>query len=140
MIDLSKPIEAYHPTKGVVPVILRDKSGPGDSGSWAFRTTKAPAGESNEYWKADGSCSCRSTWIVRNVRPNDQPDFTDEQITQMWELLKDASLGNPVQNRSSTFVRAFTPKPVVALAKSLHCRPEDLTHWANEHGVELKYD
>jgi len=136
MIDPDKPLEAYHPQHGTVPLKIRHTNNdPVSPKSGYYQTDKSPHGRSNEYWRKDWTCCCGSEWVIRNL-----PDFSQESIREMWKLVQQASDGISVMHRAQAFILNHRQDPVALLANSVDLTPEELEKILEERGLEISYE
>tara|TARA_Y100001973_G_C5191260_1_gene331184 strand:+ start:1765 stop:2211 length:447 start_codon:yes stop_codon:yes gene_type:complete len=137
-VDLTKAIEAYHPETGEVVPMKLDSIANRAALNYSFTTEDTPHGESNRFWRADGSCSCGSKWIVRNVK--EDPEFSEEVVQEMWHLIQEAAKGRMIVHRSQTLIAEVQPTGLDKLAKTLGYSSELLAEKLEECGVRLTDD
>ncbi len=137
-VDLTKAIEAYHPETGEVVPMKLDSIANRAALNYSFTTEDTPHGESNRFWRADGSCNCGSKWVVRNVKK--EPDFSEEVVQEMWHLIQEAARGSSIMYRAQELVEKLQPTKLDKLARMLGYSSELLAEKLEECGVRLTDD
>tara|TARA_Y100001001_G_scaffold163782_1_gene193796 strand:+ start:723 stop:1142 length:420 start_codon:yes stop_codon:yes gene_type:complete len=137
-VDLTKAIEAHNPETGEVVPMKLGRIASQEALNYSFTTEMSPSGESNPYWRADGTCCCGSDWKIRNVRS--EPEFTDQVVQEMWGLIQDAARGQMITNRAQLLVSDLRPTPLEKLAKDLGYSAELLAEKMEACGVRLADD
>lgn len=137
-VDLTKAIEAFNPETGAVVPMKLGSVASKTATNYSFTTETSPHGESNQYWRADGSCSCGSKWVVRNVK--EEPDFSEEVVQEMWHLIQEAAKGRMIVHRSQELIRKLQPTKLDKLARMLGYSSELLAEKLEECGVRLTDD